>query len=134
VCTAVVGVVVITNTATGVSSSSSGPSTTNSVIVTLDRLSGIAAENRYLVQIGARVRIVPLESSCGVAGRMRPGHATARGRRRLVPWVRSVMADVAPAGETTIVLASQHGLASVSFQVRGRGPACVPVIGAVRYW
>jgi hypothetical protein len=133
VCTAVVWVVVITNTSSGPwSSSQSAPP--SSVLVTLDHLSGIAAENTYLAQIGARVRIVPLESWCGVAGRLRRGHATARGRRRLVPWVRAVMADEAPAGHTTIVLASQHGLAAASFQVRGRGPACVPVIGTVRYW
>jgi hypothetical protein len=132
VCTAVVVVVVITNTSAGPwSSAQSAPS---SVLVTLNRLSGIGTENRNLAQIGARVRIVPLESWCGVAGRMRPGHATARGRRALMPWVRSVVVAEAPAGDTRIVLATQHGLAGASFLVRGRGPACVPVIGMVRYW
>jgi hypothetical protein len=132
-CTAVVGVVVITNTSPAPwwSSAQSPPAT---VLVTLDHLSGIGAENTYLAQTGARVRIVPVESWCGVAGRMRPGHASARGRRRLKPWVRAVVAVEAPPGNTTIVLASQHGLAGASFQVHGRGPACVPVIGAVRDW
>lgn len=133
VCTAVVGVVVITNTSTGPWSSARNPPP-SSVLVTLDHLSGIGAENTHLAQIGARVRIVPVESSCGVAGRMRPRHAAAQGRRALVPWVRAVVAVEAPPGNTTIVLASQHGLAGASFQVRGRGPACVPVIGTVRNW
>lgn len=129
VCTAVVGVVVLTNSA------SPPPAAPFSYVITLDDLSRIAAENQHLALIGARVRIVPLESSCTPASRPRPGHPTpAHGRSPRVPWVGTVAAVQAPAGETTIVLASPHGLATPSFQVHGRGPACVPVIGTVPYW
>jgi hypothetical protein len=33
-----------------------------------------------------------------------------------------------------VVLASPRGLSSATFLVRGRVPACVSSIGAVRYW
>ena len=60
------------------------------------------------------IGLAALGSSCGVAGRMRPRDAAARRRRALVPWVRAVVAVEAPPGNTTIVLASQHGLAGVN--------------------
>jgi hypothetical protein len=132
VCTAAIGVVVITNTAAQPTSASLRGRIYFQV--TLDDLSGIGAENEHLAQIGARVRIVPLESWCSLAGRSRHDHAAARRRGAQLPWIRSVSAAQAPAGETTIVLATQHGLAGATFQVHGRGPLCVPVIGTVRYW
>src|SRR6201999_1943308 len=129
-CTAVVGVVVITNASIPPPAPHQAMASAT-VRVTLDHLSGIGAENAYLARVGARIRIVPLESACGVTGRLRRGDAAHRGRRQLVPWPRSVTVTEAPEGETTIVLVTPYGLAGATFKVRGRGPACVPFVGTV---
>ena len=132
VCTAVIGAVVLTNTAGWYPTAS--PAGPTSFQITLDGPSRIGAENRHLARIGARVRIVPLESGCRLGRRARRAGGAARRPSGRSPWVRTVLAAQAPAGDTTIVLVSAHGLAGASFQVHGRGPTCVPVIGAVRDW
>ncbi len=132
ICAVVVAVVVVTNTA---SSPGGGPASPLSYQVTLGSLAGVGTENAYLASIGARVRIVPLESWCTPAGNPRPGHSLrSESRRAHGSWVSSIVAAEAPTGATTLVLASQRGLDQATFQVRGPVPACLPAIASVRYW
>jgi hypothetical protein len=94
--------------------------------VTLVSPSDIGAVNRNLTHIGARVRVVPLRSSCGLAAYKR------RYQLRKV-WSHGISAEQAPAGEMTVVVASRRGLTGVSFQVHGPAPRCLPVTGALPY-
>ncbi|MGH2909936.1 MAG: hypothetical protein ACRDK8_11620 [Solirubrobacteraceae bacterium] len=116
---------------------SAGPPATAPVSfgVNLGGPSQLGTENAHLAQIGARLRVVPLLSSCRPGSGSRPRHVSGgEALDARVPWVRGVWATQAPAGETRIVLLSRHGLADVSFLVHGSAPACVPVIGVVPYW
>jgi hypothetical protein len=126
VCAAVVAAIVVTNAAP------QPPPAVGWIQVTLNSLAGVSAENQHLRRIGARVRILPLESRCTASGSWRPKRRQRDPRH--LRWIRSVSATQAPPGSTTIVLASEHGLGDATFQMHGRAPSCLAVIATVRSW
>jgi hypothetical protein len=121
-CAAVVVVIAITNSA-----GRPGPPTF--VGVPRDAASRIEATNRHFVHIGARVRVVRLTRSCSVADSPHPSHVTRFDPRT----AEAITVPQAGQGNTTIVVASRHGLTGVSFQVHGAAPTCLPATGVAAY-
>ena len=128
VCAVVVLGVVITNSSTGPLFPSSSAGMTGTTVRLRD-FSRLAAANQHLARIGARVRIVPLTTSCPRANRPR---LNGYGELSLTNPHQMSATEAAP-GDTTVVVASHHGLTGFEFVVSGHAPNCLPASGTAPY-